>query len=113
MTALPLNEVARHLGVTDGRLRQRIASGDLLALRGPDGRSHRIPIFQLTADGELHGLPRILRAFRKGLKLVVIHGFLTTPQPDLDAPDGSPMTPIHWLAAGGDVDAVVALAKQI
>lgn len=112
-TALPISEAARRLGVSDSRLRQRIGEGDLLSIRGSDGRSHLIPAFQLTENGELPGLRRVLSAIRPGAKLLTIYGFFMTPQPDLEDDDGNPMTPVEWLLAGEDVIVVAELASDI
>lgn len=112
-TAVPLAVAARRLGVSDSRLRQRIGEGELLSIRGADGRSHLIPAFQLTEDGELPGLRKVLAAIRPDTKLLTIYGFFMTPQPDLESEDGEPMTPMDWLMSGEDVDAVAELASDI
>jgi hypothetical protein len=112
-TALPIAEVARRLGVTDGRLRQRVADGSLKAVHGPDGRALRIPAFQLTETGELPGLRLVLRAIRRDLKPIQVAAFFTTPQPDLEDEGGEPMTPVAWLLAGNDPTAVRELAQGL
>jgi len=112
-TALPLAEVARRLAVTDGRLRQRVAEGSLLAVHGPDGRALRVPVFQLTATGELPGLRTILKAMRRDLKPIQVAAFFTTPQADLEDAEGAPMTPVAWLIAGNDPSAVRELAQGL
>lgn len=101
-TAVPLADVARRLGVSDSRLRQRIGDGHLLSIRSPDGRSHHIPSFQLTENGELPGLKKVLAAICPDATFITIYGFFVTPQPDLETEDGEPMTPIDWLLLGGD-----------
>lgn len=112
-TALPISEAARHLGVSDSRLRQRISQGDLLSIRGADGRSHLIPAFQFTENGELPGLRKVLAAIRPDAKLLTIYGFFMAPQPDLEDEAGKAMTPVEWLLAGEDVNAVAELASEI
>ena len=112
-TALPLADAARRLGVTDGRLRQRVAAGTLLAVHGPDGRALRIPLFQLTETGELPGLRMILKAMRRDLRPIQVAAFFTTPQPDLEDADGAPMTPVAWLMAGNDPEAARELAQSL
>ena len=112
-TALPIAEAARRLGVTDGRLRQRVAEGSLLAVHAPDGRALRIPAFQLTETGELPGLRLVLRAMRRDLKPVQVAAFFTTAQPDLEDTDGEPMTPVAWLLAGNDPTTVRDLAQSL
>lgn len=112
-TALPIGLAARRLGVTDGRLRQRISEGDLLSIRGSDGRSHLIPAFQFTENGELPGLRKVLAAVRPGVKLLTIYGFFMTPQPDLEDEHGDAVTPVEWLMAGEDARVVAELASDI
>jgi hypothetical protein len=112
-TALPIAEAARRLGVTDGRLRQRVAEGSLLAVHAPDGRALRVPAFQLTETGELPGLRLILRAMRRDLRPVQVAAFFTTAQPDLEDADGEPMTPAAWLLAGNDPTTVRDLAQSL
>ncbi|MGV6876788.1 hypothetical protein ACUSIJ_29540 [Pseudochelatococcus sp. B33] len=112
-TALPLADAARRLRVTDGRLRQRIGEGSLLAVHGPDGRSLRIPVFQLTETGELPGLRVIMKAMRRELEPVQVAAFFTTPQVDLEDDKGEPMTPVTWLLAGNNPTTVKELARGI
>lgn len=112
-TALPLAEVAAKLGVTDGRLRQRVREGTLLAVHASDGRSLRVPVFQLTESGELPGLRIVMRAIRPDLRPLQVAAFFSTPQSDLENADGTPMTPIDWLLAGNDPDPVRELAQSL
>jgi hypothetical protein len=112
-TALPLKEAARQLGVSDGRLRQRIAERTLVAVHGPDGRALRIPLFQLTPEGELPGLRPVLKAIRPDLRPIQVAAFFTTPQSDLEGPDGEAMTPVAWLLAGQDPEPVREIALQL
>jgi hypothetical protein len=112
-TALPIAAAARRLGVTDGRLRQRVAEGSLLAVHAPDGRALRIPAFQLTATGELPGLRLVLRAMRRDLRPLQVAAFFTTAQPDLEDEHGRPMTPVAWLLAGNDPATVRDLAQGV
>lgn len=112
-TALPLAEVAARFGVTEGRLRQRIDEGTLLAVRGPDGCSLRVPGFQLTGTGELPGLRVVLRAIRRDLRSIQVAAFFSTSQSDLEDAEGNPMTPADWLLAGHDPEAVRNLARNL
>jgi len=112
-TALPLADVATLLDVTTGRLRQRLAEGDLVGVRGDDGRSWRIPLFQFAEGKELPGLKTILRAVAPDVHPVEVASFFTTPQPDLEGDGGIPMTPSDWLRSGGDPKAVATLAKAL
>lgn len=112
-TALPLAEAASMLDVTTGRLRQRLAEGDLLGIRGEDGRSWRIPAFQFADGRELPGLRGVLKAIPDGVHPLEIAAFFATPQPDLEAADGSALTPTAWLRSGGDPGPVADLARDL
>lgn len=112
-TSIPLREAARKLGVTDGRLRQRISDRTLIGVHGPDGRAFRIPLFQLTPEGELPGLRLVLKAIRPALRPIQVAAFFTTPQSDLEGPEGAPMTPVAWLLSGHDPDPVRDLALHL
>lgn len=112
-TALPLAEVAGRFGVTEGHLRRRVGGGTLLAVRRPDGRGLRVPVFQLTGTGELPGLRVVLRAVRRDLRPLQVAAFFATPQPDLEDAEGNPMAPVSWLLAGHDPEAVRDLARDL
>jgi excisionase family DNA binding protein len=105
-TALTISEAATLLGVTEGRVRHRIARRDLHALRS--GRK-RLPRWQFTDDGVLPGLPAVLRGLTRDEHPLATLAFMTTRQPELDLGDG-PVSPERWLRAGGDPAPVAALA---
>ncbi|MCV7286058.1 helix-turn-helix domain-containing protein [Mycolicibacterium wolinskyi] len=112
VTAFTADEVAKGLGVSDSRVRQKRLAGELWAI--PDGQSWVFPAlqFEINADGgptrQVRGLDQVIKALPEGLHPVAIAGFLRTPQPDLV--HDRPMTPVEWLRAGGDVDQAVAAA---
>jgi hypothetical protein len=115
VTALSTDEVARGLGVSASRIRQKRLAGELWAI--PDGPRWLFPVlqFETGADGaprrQIRGLDRVLRALPPDLHPVAVAGFLRTPQPDLDL--GRPMTVAEWLRQGGDVDQAVAVAAGV
>lgn len=95
--AVPLADAARRFGVSDARLRQRIASGTLMAIHRPHGRGWLIPAFQLTDAGEVPHLGRVLQAAGRPVSAHAMDRFFSTPREDLE---GS--TPRDWLVAGQD-----------
>ncbi len=105
-TALTVSEAARLLGVTEGRVRHRIARRDLYALAS--GR-RRLPRWQFTDGGVLPGLHVVLRGFAQDEHPLAALAFMTTGQPELVL-DDSPVSPEQWLRAGGDPAPVAALA---
>lgn len=113
LTGLSCAEAAERLGVTDSRIRQRIAERSLLAFRTARSRAFRLPSFQFVADGELPCLSDILKSVRKSVPVSVVVGFFLTPQPDLEDQDGAAMTPVAWLTTGGDAELVAQLASDL
>lgn len=95
--AIPLAEAARRMGVSDARLRQRISAGSLIAVPRPHGRGWLIPAFQLTDDGEVPHLGRVLLATGRPVSAQAMDRFFRTPREDLH---GS--SPRDWLVAGHD-----------
>lgn len=114
VTALSAEEVARGLGVSASRVRQKRLAGELWAI--PDGRNWLFPVLQFETgdDGapvrQIRGLDRVLAALPADLHPVAVAGFLRTPQPTLVV--GRPMTVLEWLRAGGDVEPAVAAAAD-
>lgn len=105
-SALTVGEAARLLGVTEGRVRHKIARRDLSAL--PSGR-RRLPRWQFTDNGALPGLSVVLRALDQHEHPLATLAFITSAQPEL-ALDGETVTPQDWLRAGGDPTPVAELA---
>lgn len=112
VTAFTADDVAKGLGVSASRVRQKRLAGELWAI--PDGQSWVFPILQFETgpDGgptrQVRGLDQVLKALPEGLHPVAIAGFLRTPQPDLF--HDRPLTPVEWLRAGGDIEQAVAAA---
>lgn len=115
VTAFTADEVARGLGVSASRVRQKRLAGELWAI--PDGQTWLFPVLQFETGGnggptrQVRGLDHVLRALPEDLHPVAVAGFLRTPQPDLF--QDRPMTPIEWLRAGGDVGQAVAAATAV
>ena len=105
-TALTVGEAAARLGISDGRVRHRIAARELYAL--PSGR-RRLPAWQFSDGGVLPGLPTVLRSLDPDTHPLAVLAFISTPQPELEL-DGRPATPEQWLRAGGDPTPVAELA---
>jgi hypothetical protein len=108
--ALTVKEAADLLGVTSGRIRQRITARSLLAFDA--GGTWKLPTFQFDGNKVVRGLDRVVPALPPDAHPLVVHRFLTTPHPDLDV-DGEPTTPLSWLIGGGDVEVVAGLAHDL
>jgi hypothetical protein len=96
-TALPLAEAAKRMGVSDSRLRQRITEGTLVAIQKPHGRGWLVPGFQLTEQGELPYLARILSARRRSVGAEALARIFELPNEELKG-----RSPRDWLVAGGE-----------
>lgn len=108
--ALTVKQAAGRLGVTDGRVRQRLSARTLLGVDSTGG--WKLPAFQFTEDGELRGLDQVLPALPDDVHPLVVRYFLTTPSTELPVNDQT-MSPRAWLLSGGDVARVVALAEDL
>lgn len=108
--ALSAKEAAKRLGVTEGRVRQRLADRTLYGIATK--RGWRLPEFQFAADETLPGLERVLPALDEALHPLAVEGFFTRRQPDLVLESES-VSPAGWLAAGGDPTAVADLAGDL
>lgn len=105
-SAVPIASAAQRMGVDPSRLRQRIKEGTLLAVRRPRGRGWLIPAFQLTEDGEVPHLARVLAAAQRHLSPLTVACAFEIPDEELDD-----MSPRDWLVSGGDpapVERIVA-----
>jgi excisionase family DNA binding protein len=111
-TGLTTREAANRLDVSDARIRQRVNEHSLLAIR--DGRTWRVPLFQLEGGGELPGWAQVCRALPMAASPVAVERWLSLPHPDLvTGEEVEPVSPRGWLIAGRPPDAVAALAGEL
>ena len=109
-SALTVSEAARTIGVDNSRVRHRLAAGRLMGWKDRGG--WRLPRWQFTDHGVLPGLEQVIAALPEDQPALVIAAFMTTPQEDLMA-RSQPITPVDWLASGGDPQRVARLASMI
>ncbi|OHU31880.1 hypothetical protein BKG74_02325, partial [Mycobacteroides chelonae] len=114
-TAYDVDAVAKGMGITSSRVRQKRLARELWAIA--DGNTWVFPAPQFesresdrgrTSLRLIRGLDQVFKALHKDLHPMAVQGFLFTVQPELFSQ--RPMTPLEWLRSGGDVAAVVALA---
>ncbi len=104
-------EVARDLGVTPSRVRQRALERTLYGLR--DDGEWRFPSWQFDASGVLiRGLSAVFPLIPRSLHPIAVHRFLSEPSPDLELND-EPVSPLAWLASGGSPEPVAAIAEML
>lgn len=109
--SVTVNEAATRLHRTAGRLRQRISDRTVYAFRAPGGE-WRLPHWQFTDNGLVPGLESVMPHLPAGLHPLSVRGFMLTPNPDLVVEDEL-VSPLGWLATGGDPKIVAALAVQL
>lgn len=111
-SSLSVSEAATRLGVDASRVRHRIRDGELWSLQA-SSRRRLLPALQFGPDGSvLPGLPEVMRALPDDLHPLEVAGFLTGRRPELRL-RGRDHSPVDWLARGGDVAAVTALAEGV
>ena len=98
-TSLTPAGLAKKLGVTPVRVRQMIRDRSIYAMR-IEGRLH-VPAYQVAGQRLVPNIGRVNQAIAD-LDAVSVQRWITAADPDLDD-----MTPLNWLKAGRDVDAVL------
>lgn len=110
--ALTVDECARELGVTPGRIRQRVNERSVHAVRSRAHGEWRLPRWQFGDQGVISGLETVLPQLPESLHPLAVEHFMTAAVPDLDV-NGAPLSPVQWLQSGGDPRAVVELAAGL
>ena len=98
-TSLTPATLAQKLGFTPRRVRRMIRKQSLYAMK-IGGRLH-VPAYQLSGHALVPNIARVNQAAAH-LDPVSVQRWFTTPHPELQD-----MTPLDWLKAGREVDAVL------
>ena len=112
--SLTLAKAAKLLAVSTSRLRQRLAAHTLFGIK--EGRSWRIPTFQLDARSKtlVRGIDKVLPHVKPDAHPLAVVSWFSSPHQDLVVGDEEqPVTPLQWLSAGGRAQAVAHLATEI
>ncbi len=111
-TAYSQREVAKNLGVSTSRVRQRLDGGSLYAVESPAGRV--CPRFQFSDHGTLPALEAVLAAISKDAHPVAVQRFFLTVSPDLESETANgALCPRDWLRTGHAPEAVIMLAREL
>lgn len=112
-SALTVREAAALLGVSEGRVRQKVSAGSLYSARVRGER--RLPRFQFSEGGEVPGMGEVARSVPGGVHPVALQNFFMSPNPDLylDAEEEVPVSPRDWLLSGGAPEAVIPMAREL
>ncbi len=110
-TSVSVKDAAQRMGLDPSRVHHRVGDRALYAYKL--GARLRLPLWQFRDDGTpLPNLRAVLVALPSELHPLAVNGFMTTPNTDLEIGDEA-VSPTQWLTAGGDADAVTALARDI
>lgn len=111
-TAFSQHEVAKRLGVSTSRIRQRLDNGSLYAIDGPAGRV--CPQFQFADASTLPGLEAALSVMSKEAHPVAVQRFFLTASADLESDTlGRALSPRDWLLTGHSPEPVKLLARTL
>lgn len=114
--SLSVEHAARLLGVTGGRIRQRLLQRTLYGIKSGERRNWQLPSFQFYHGQEVPGLDVVLPHLPADLHPVEVYAWFTRPHSDL-VPDGRSdeevLSPRDWLIAGYPASNVAALAAEL
>lgn len=108
--AYTVKQAAALLDRNPSRIRQRIADRTLYGVQVHG--EWRLPRFQFRDGAVVPGLDQVVRHLPEFLQPLAVENFLTRPSVDLDTGEG-PVSPVDWLASGGDFATVAELAEQL
>ena len=80
-SSLTTTEAANLLGTSPRKVRQRVRQRTLYGFKVR--RTWHIPSFQFDSDGEVLNLARVFSSIRSDAHPLVLHQWLTLPNPDL------------------------------
>jgi len=112
-TALTTREAADLLGVSEGRVRQRLKEKTLYGWKA--GRENRLPAFQFEGGGEVRGIGEVLRHVERSVHPVALLNWFTMADPDLylGEEEERAVSPRAWLLSGGSPGKLVPLAEEL
>lgn len=112
LEAKTATDVAKALGVSAARVRQRRSERTLYGIRSGD--EWRFPAWQFDAQTgkEIPGIAAVIPSFARTLHPVAVFRFLDEPNTDLEIED-EPTSPFRWLASGGDPAPVAEIAAAL
>lgn len=111
--SLTVEQAARRLRLSSGRIRQLLLAGHLYGFKR-DG-DWRIPSFQFQANELVPGIGKVMAKLPRDLSLVAIYNWFTTSNPDLrtETEEDEGFTPLEWLRSGHAPEAAASLAAGL
>ena len=115
MDSLTLEQAGELLHLSTGRLRQRLGPGERTIFGFKDGRSWRIPRFQMDRRGRfVRGLDQVSPHLRPDAHPLAVARWFSSPHQDLVVGRAEvPVSPLAWLSAGRDPGAVAELIQEV
>lgn len=107
----PAQAAARLGGITQARVRQMIREGALYAVRV--GGRWKIPVFQFAGEELVPNVGAVNAVVSRTLDAVSVLRWYTTPDADLETPDGRALSPLAWLRGGMNPAPVVEMARDL
>lgn len=103
-------DLAALLGVDRSRISQRVAERSIYAFQ-TEGEERCYPSWQLINHKPLRGLRKVLPCLDPGLHPLTVDHWFRTPNVDLVVNE-EPVSPVEWLATGGNPDVLVGLVPD-
>ncbi len=110
--SLTVEQAAKRLDVTTGRVRQRLLADPPTLYGIRNGNIWRLPAFQFRAHGLIPNIDRVIQHLDRELDPVAVENWFSQPHIDLDE-DGQLVSPLDWLAQGRNVEPVAELAEDL
>jgi CheY-like chemotaxis protein len=110
--SLNAEQAAKRLGVTTGRVRQRLLADPPTLYGIRNGNVWRLPAFQFASKGLVPNVDRVIPQLDRELDPVAVDHWFRQPHIDLEQ-DGHMVAPLDWLAQGRSVQPVAELAGDL
>lgn len=121
-TSLSTGEAAEAIGISEGRVRQRLAGRTLYGIKGHHGDPHRspwlVPAFQFGEQGLIPGIREVAPELSRNLSPVTVERWFNAPNDELIPEDWGgageePVSPRDWLLSGLPPRRVALLARYL
>ncbi len=112
-SSLTVDQAARRLKVTPGRVHQLLSSSELYSYRLDNKRL--IPTFQFIKDKLVPNISMVNKGLPSSMHALGIFNWyhLANPNLEIDAEDSVCITPLDWLTIGRDPKPLIELAQLL
>lgn len=110
-TSHSVEQIARGMGVTNGRVRQLLGARQLYGFKMHG--AWLLPDFQFYDGRPIPGIEHVFPRLAPNLSPIAVYNWFTRPDPDLADDDGPPMSPRAWLLTGHSAQPVATLAAAL